>query len=107
MNKFIEINDENFKEHTSNGYVLVDFRADWCPPCLMMNSVMEKVIDNTDFNDIKFLSVNIDKNNEVANEHDISSIPTFLLMKDGKIMNRLTGLQTTKNMSNVLYDLIK
>jgi thioredoxin 1 len=59
---------------------LVDFWAEWCEPCRMMNPTIEKLA-----RDFKVFKVNVDRNQELAARYDISSIPTLLVFKDGKI----------------------
>ena len=67
--------------------VLVDFWAPWCGPCRSMNPIIEALA-----RDFKVGKVNVDKNQDVAAHYGISSIPAFLIFKDGKIVARHIGV---------------
>lgn len=84
------LNMENFKEETEHGLVVVDFGADWCPPCKMMEPVVEAASQT--FKDrIAFKSVDIDDNPEIAQALQVQGIPTFLVIKDGHAIDRFSG----------------
>ena len=82
MIKYLET---NFDEAISNKKILVDFYADWCGPCRMMGEVLEN-IDN-----IEILKVNVDKFPELAQRYMVMSIPTLLLMDNGKVIKSNVG----------------
>ena len=67
--------------------VLVDFWASWCPPCRAMNPVLESLAK-----DFKVCKVNVDTNEELAARFKIASIPTLLVVKDGRIASRHVGV---------------
>ena len=66
--------------------VLVDFYADWCGPCKMLGPVIESVSD-----EIKVLKVNVDKNNDLAREYGVMSIPCIILFDQGREIKRNIG----------------
>jgi len=82
----MELNESNFTAETSTGVVVVDFHAPWCGPCRMLAPVLEQVTG------AKVVKVNTDENQALAVQHNISSIPKLLFMKDGQIVDQLTGL---------------
>ncbi len=70
--------DQLFAEHE---YVLVDFYADWCPPCRMMSPVIDRFSEDPDLQKITFVKVNVDENPILAAQFGIQGIPTFILFK--------------------------
>ena len=67
-----------FKEHE---YILVDFYADWCPPCRMMSPIIDRLSDDPDLQKITFVKVIVDENSMLADQFGIQGIPTFILFK--------------------------
>jgi len=96
-----EFSGNHFDEKVGEGTVVVDFFAEWCMPCLMMAPVVEEMCEK--FKKIKFMKVNIDENQHLAEKFDVMSIPTLIVFKDGKEVNRITGALP----ANVLEDKIK
>ena len=82
-----------FAAGTQKGLVMVDFWATWCPPCKMMAPILDEVAkDMTD--KVTIAKVDVDKSRELASQYNIQGIPTLILFKDGKEINRFVGLQT-------------
>ena len=88
--KVHEISNGEFGPFVSNGIVLIDFFAEWCMPCVMMGPVMEE-LSRKFKGKIKFGKVNVDENADIAQKFSISSIPNFILFKDGEILDRFVG----------------
>ena len=87
-----EIHDQDFEKETNTGVTVVDFRADWCPPCKMMDPILQKLSESEDFKDqVTFTSINIDHDKQIAGQFQVQGIPTFLIKKDGQVINRLVG----------------
>lgn len=82
----MELNESNFAAETSTGVVVVDFHATWCGPCRMLAPVLEQLTG------AKVVKVNVDGNQSLAAKHNVSSIPKLLFMKDGQVIDQLTGL---------------
>jgi len=74
--------------------VVIDFYAKWCGPCKQIAPKIEQMA--TEFPNVLFLKVDIDKNDDATKKYDITSIPTFLLIKDEKKVSDLTGADSDK-----------
>lgn len=85
------ITSEDFKKDVldQKGIVLVDFYATWCPPCKMLAPVLEKVSNSRQ--DYKIVKIDIDQNPDKAAEYEVEVVPTLLLFKDGKLVNKSEG----------------
>lgn len=73
----------------SDKLVVVDFYADWCMPCRFLSPVLEKL--SKQFKDVEFYKLNVDENQELAFEYGISSIPTVLFFRKGKLVGGFVG----------------
>jgi thioredoxin 1 len=90
-NSPVEVNDENFNEVINNGgLVVVDCWAAWCGPCRIISPVIEELAKDY-AGKIVFGKLNVDENRKVPTEHQIMSIPTILVFKEGKLVDRIVG----------------
>lgn len=87
--KFTEENFEN-EVIKSDIPVLVDFYADWCGPCKMMMPVVEKLAETYE-GKVKVGKVNSDENSGLASRYNIMSIPSFLIIKNGEVVDSAMG----------------
>jgi thioredoxin 1 len=85
-----EISDASFQDETSKGLVLIDCWAEWCGPCRMVAPVLEDL--SKEMSDkVTIKKLNVDDNQGTAQELGIQSIPTLLLYKDGKLVDKVIG----------------
>ena len=86
----IDLNQSNFDSIVSaENPTLVDFWAEWCGPCKMMHPVFESL--SKKYPKIKFARVNVDNNQNIAMRFRVQSIPTFIMFKSGKILDKMLG----------------
>ncbi|MCD8098447.1 MAG: thioredoxin [Lachnospiraceae bacterium] len=87
----ITINQSNFQEEVlaSDKPVLLDFWASWCGPCRMVSPLVDDIA--AERSDIKVGKVNVDEQPELAAQFKVMSIPTLVVMKDGKVTNQAIG----------------
>ena len=98
----ININKNNFENEVLNSdkTVLLDFWASWCAPCRMEVPIVEEIADER--RDIKVGKINVDEEPELANKFSIMSIPTLVVMKNGKIVQQVSGARPKKAILEML-----
>lgn len=84
--------DQTFNTDIEEGLVLVDFWATWCGPCKMIAPVLEEM-DAEMSDKVKIVKVDVDENQATASQFGIMSIPTLVLFKDGKPVDKAVGFQ--------------
>lgn len=87
----LSVNKNNFNQEVLNSDkpVLMDFWAPWCGPCRMVAPLVEEIAKER--SDIKVVKINVDEEQELAMQFGVMSIPTLVVMKNGKIVNQVTG----------------
>ncbi len=91
--KILTLTDKNFQQQTKNKIVLVDFWASWCAPCRMMAPILNEVADELN-NNARVGKVNIEQFQNMAQQFRIRNIPTMVLFKNGKEVNRFVGIKS-------------
>ena len=98
----VVLNKDNFEELVikSEKVVLLDFYADWCGPCKMIAPTVHEIAEEHD--EYVIGKVNVDDDPEIAQAFDIVSIPTLIVMKDGKVVNTAVGVRTKAQILEIL-----
>lgn len=85
-----ELTKGEFDEFVKEGFVLIDFFADWCMPCVMMGPIIDSMSEKFE-GKIKFAKINVEDNSELAQKFNVASIPNFKFFKDGKVIDEFVG----------------
>ena len=98
----LEVTGASFEKEVlqSDRPVLADFYAEWCGPCKMLRPILEEISD--DRQDVKVVSINIDEEDELAEQFDVSAIPCVVLIKDGMEVDRSVGLKPREALEELL-----
>ncbi len=101
-----QLNNSNFQETIDNNeVVLVDFYADWCGPCNALHPTLESLA--TDFEQKAVVSkINIDNNPELTAQFGVRSVPALFYFKNGKLVDKQSGIQTQTALSDRLNELL-
>lgn len=90
----------------SQNVELLDFFATWCGPCRLMKPVIEE-IEKTYEGKIKVRKLDIDQNQEESTKYNVMSIPTILILKEGKVVNQLVGAQPKEALKEAIDSALK
>ena len=101
--KVPELSNGEFEAFSKSGLVLIDFFAEWCMPCLMMAPVLDELSDNFK-GKVKFGKVNVEDCPEVARKFNVSSIPNFVLLKNGKMIEQFVGAISAEDFTEKLEE---
>jgi len=96
----INLTKENFEKEVAEGTVLVDFWAPWCMPCRMLSPIVDGVSEEV--TNVKVAKVNVDEQESLAARFDVMSIPTLIVLKDGKEVKRSVGVVPKEAIVNML-----
>jgi thioredoxin 1 len=92
-----EINESEFDSITANGVVVVEFGAEWCGPCKAIAPILNKL--SADLQEqVSIYSVDIDRSTSLAARHGVMSVPTILVMRGGKVVERVVGATSEGNL---------
>ena len=98
----IHIDRNNFQREvlTSDRPVLLDFWAPWCAPCRMVGPILDEIAEER--SDVKVAKINIDEQPELASQFGVMSIPTLMVMKEGRIVQQAMGARPKAQILSML-----
>ena len=96
------LNKDNFNEEvlSAKGTVLVDFWASWCGPCRMQGPIIDQLAAS--HSNVVFGKVNVDEEPDLASEYGITSIPTLIIFRDGRVIDQVTGVTSKASIERML-----
>lgn len=96
------ITKENFESEVlkSEQVVLLDFFANWCGPCRMVGPIIDEIAEENE--NIRVGKVDVDAQTELASQFQVYSIPTLVILKDGKVLNQSTGAKSKEQILSML-----
>ena len=99
----LKITKENFEEEVlkSEKPILLDFWASWCGPCRMVGPIVEQIAEETS-DTARVGKINVDEEQELAQAFQVMSIPTLVVMKDGKVVKSTVGVQSKQALLSML-----
>ena len=101
-----ELSEKQFDDFVKKDLVLIDFFAEWCMPCVMMAPVIDE-LSHVFKGKIDFGKINVDDNQNLAQKFDVMSIPTLIVFKEGKEVQRITGALQQEQLEEKLNGFVK
>jgi thioredoxin 1 len=102
----VEVTDQNFAEVVgSTTPTLVDFWAEWCGPCKMMNGPLDEIA-GANKDKLTVAKLNVDENQSTAMSHEVMSIPTMIVFQDGVEKKRLVGARSKAQLESELAEFV-
>lgn len=93
----MELTTENFDQTISNGgVVVVDFWAPWCGPCKVMSPIVDELAEEME--GVTIGKVNADEQPQLAMQHNVRSIPTFMIFKGGQVVEQFAGVMSKEDL---------
>lgn len=90
-------------DHLNGDPILLDFYADWCGPCMMMSTIIEEVLTEIPIQCNK-INIDLEENRPIVDKYGISSIPTLLLVKGGKVIGESVGFKPKEELIDFLKE---
>lgn len=97
----IVLNEENFTSEVASGVVLVDFWAEWCGPCQMMLPILSDFAQDI-WEKVKVGKINVDENPALAQQFRVMSIPTLIVLKDGKPVEMMVWVKQKQELNEIV-----
>jgi len=99
----MQITEKNFKQEVleSDKPVLIDFWASWCAPCRMLSPVIDEIAEEKG-EEIKVCKINVDEEPSLAQKYNVMSIPTLIVIKNGKVINVSVGVKSKQSIEKMI-----
>ena len=97
-----ELNEQNYKDFTNSGLVLVDIKAEWCGPCRVVGPLVDQISSEYKEKGLSVGKLDADEAKDLIRELGIRNIPTLLIYKDGEIVERNTGNVTKEKIEELI-----
>ena len=94
------LNSDSFDGFIKKGISVVDFWATWCAPCRVQGPIVEDLAK--EMKKVKFGKLDVDKNRQVAMKYGIRGIPTLIIFKDGKVVEKVVGLHQKEDLKKII-----
>jgi len=102
MSKLFNLDEENFKsEILENSVVMLDFWADWCGSCKILNPILEELSQEMR---AKIYKVNVDDNPKLVNKFEVKSIPTMIIFKNGEKVEQVVGYKSKDELKEIIME---
>lgn len=100
----VKLTEREFKSVVSSSHLaVIDCYAKWCGPCKIESQIMKSAAENIE--NVDFYKIDIDEADEVVIEYQITSIPTLLFIRDGKVIKKKVGLTTEEDIARIISSL--
>ena len=102
MSNIVEVSEETYEQEVlkTDIPVLIDFSAEWCGTCKMLAPIFDSLSNKYNGN-VKFIKLDIDSNRTISSKLGIMGVPTIILFKNGKELERIVGLQPEENFQHL------
>ncbi len=109
MGENFEVHPGEFEEKvikvSSNQPVIVDFWAEWCAPCRMLEPILERIVEEYQ-GKVSIARVNVDENRDLAITYEITAIPLVKIFKQGKVVSEFVGVKSESELKQILSEVV-
>jgi thioredoxin 1 len=93
--------DSHMKSLAADSLIVIDFSASWCGPCKMIAPYYDELSTMEEFSTVSFVKVDVDKAADIARKYSVASMPTFIFLKNGKVIDQFSGASVQKLVTTI------